>query len=123
MRPPSGRSELMEHIRRIPRGNWVRTAEDRYMSLRLPSQRQRVIVTHGLKNVVAVLTLHVDYVVFLGAGKAVIEMFKAKLMEPFEMMDVGDVSLVLGMQITRDREKEILPISQTTHTEALSEKL
>lgn len=72
---------------------------------------------------VAVLTLNVDYVVFLGAGNAVIEMLEAKLMERFEMMAMGDVSLVFGVKVTRDHEKGILTISQANYTEAVSEKL
>ena len=40
-----------------------------------------------------------------------IEKLMSKLMETFKMTDMGDVSLVLGMQITRDRERKTLTIS------------
>ena len=36
------------------------------------------------------------------------------------MTDMGDVSLVLGMQITRDREKKTLTISQEEYTKSIN---
>ena len=44
------------------------------------------------------------------------------LMEKFKMTDMGDVSLVLGMQITRDREKKTLTISQEEYTKSILER-
>ena len=38
------------------------------------------------------------------------------------MTDIGDVSLVLGMQITRDREKKSLTISQEEYTKSILER-
>ena len=52
-----------------------------------------------------------------------IEKIKSKLMENFKMTDMGDVSLVLGMQITRDREKKTLTIRQEEHTESILKRL
>ena len=43
-------------------------------------------------------------------------------MEKFKMTDMGDVSLVLGMQITRDREKKTLTISQEEYTKSILER-
>ena len=41
-----------------------------------------------------------------------IETIKEKLMGKFKMMDMGYVSLVIGMQVTRDRERGTLTITQ-----------
>ena len=41
---------------------------------------------------------------------------KKKLMERFTMSDLGEVSLILGMKITRDRVNKTLSISQTDYT-------
>ena len=43
-------------------------------------------------------------------------------MEKFKMTDMGDVSHVLGMQITRDREKKTLAISQEEYTKSILER-
>ena len=42
-------------------------------------------------------------------------------METFNVTDMGDVSLVLGMQITRDREKTTLTISEE-YTKSILER-
>ena len=40
-------------------------------------------------------------------------------MEKFKMTDIGDVPLGLGMEITRDREKKTLTISQEEYTKTI----
>ena len=42
----------------------------------------------------------------IGGDTQLIEKTKSKLEKKFKMADMGDVSLVLGMQITRDRERK-----------------
>ena len=44
-----------------------------------------------------------------------IESIKRKLMERFKMTDMGDVSLVLGMQVTGNRQNKSLTISQENY--------
>ena len=51
-----------------------------------------------------------------------IEKIRSKVTEKFKMTDMGDVSLVLGMQITRDREKKTLTISQEEYTKSILER-
>ena len=43
-------------------------------------------------------------------------------MSRFSMMDIGDVSLVLGMGVTRDREKGTVTITQEQYTKSLLER-
>ena len=43
-------------------------------------------------------------------------------MSRFSMMDIGDVSLVLGMGVTRDREKGTVTITQEKYTKPLLER-
>ena len=40
-------------------------------------------------------------------------------MEKFKMTDMGGVSILLGMQITRDREKKTSTISQEQYTKSI----
>ena len=56
------------------------------------------------ENGSTVLTLYVDDVLLLGANKQLLDKLKKQLMDRFEMADMGDVSRVLGMNVTRDRE-------------------
>ena len=48
-----------------------------------------------------------------------IETIKEKLMGTFKIMDMGDVSLVLGMQVTHDRERGTLTITQKNYTKSI----
>ena len=43
-------------------------------------------------------------------------------MDQFKMTDMGDVSLVLGMQVTRDRQGKTLTISQENYTKSILER-
>ena len=59
-----------------------------------------------------ILTLYVDDVLLAGGNKVTLEMIKGKLMSRFKMPDTGDVSRVLGMQVTRDSQAGSLTITQ-----------
>ena len=59
-----------------------------------------------------VLTLSVDDVLLLGKDSRVLERIKRKLMRRFSMTDMGDVSLVLEMEVTRDRTKGTVTIEK-----------
>ena len=64
-----------------------------------------------------------DDLLVIGGDIQLIEEIRSKLMEKFKMTDMDDVSLVLGMQITRDREKKTLTISQEGYTKSILERL
>ena len=69
-----------------------------------------------------VLTLDVDDVLLLGKDRKVLERIKRKLMGRFSMTDMGDVSLVLGMEVTRDRTKGTVTITQENYVKSLLER-
>ena len=48
----------------------------------------------------------------LGGDTPLLKALKSQLMGRFVMTDMGDVSLMLGMQLTGDREANTLTISQ-----------
>ena len=66
-----------------------------------------------------IITLYVDDLLVIGINVRVIETIKKKLKDNFQMSDLGDVSLVLGMQVTRDRKKGTLTISQEDYTKSI----
>ena len=64
------------------------------------------IYIYNHDGVIIIFTLYVDDLLVVGGDIQLIEKTWHKLMEKFKMTDIDDVSLVLGMQITRDREKK-----------------
>ena len=64
-----------------------------------------------------------DDLLVIGGDIQLIGKFKRKLIDQFKMTGMGDVSLVLGMQVTRDRQGETLTISQENYTKSILERL
>ena len=54
---------------------------------------------------------------FLNASKSLLNKLKKKLMDGFEMSDMDEASKIFGMNVTRDREKGAITISQKDYTE------
>ena len=104
-------------------GNWFHTIDPVLISIGfvlLKSETCIYIYNHD--RVIIILTRYVDDLLAIGGDIQLIEKIKSKLMEKFKMTDVGDVSLVLGMQITRDREKKTLTITQEEYTKSILER-
>ena len=70
----------------------------------------------------AILTLYVDGILLLGNKKQLFGKLKKQLMNRFEMMDLGDVSKVFGINVTRDRENGTIVIDQKDCTEDILER-
>ena len=70
----------------------------------------------------ALLTIYVDDILITGPDKILLGHLKEKLMARFSMTDLGEVSLVLGRKITRDRSKRTLRISQTNYTRSILDR-
>ena len=51
-----------------------------------------------------------------------LEAEKDKLMCQFDMVDKGEISFILGMQVKRDRERGLLSISQPAYLETMLKK-
>ena len=58
------------------------------------------------------IVLYVDAVLVTGSSEVGISKTKAFLMTKFAMKDLGDVSLILGMQVSSDRLKGTLDTNQ-----------
>lgn len=61
-----------------------------------------------------ILALYVGDFLLLGPNKPLLNKLKKQLMHRFEVIDTGDVSSVLGMNVTGDREKGTIAIDQRT---------
>ena len=74
------------------------------------------------KTGTAILTLYMDDILLLGNNKQVLGKMKKQLMDRFEMTNLGDVSKVLGMNVTRDRETGTITVDQKDYTEDILER-
>ena len=77
------------------------------------------------ENGSAILTLYVDDVLLHWAPTSSYwtSSIKKKLVDRFEMTDMGDVSRVLGMnRVTRDREEGIITMNQRDYTEDIFQR-
>ena len=66
--------------------------------------------------------LYVDALLVTGSSEVGISKTKAFLMIKFAMKDLGDVSLILGMQLSRDRLKGTLDINQGNYIKAILQR-
>ena len=63
------------------------------------------------ENGSAILTLYVDDVLLLGVNNQLLDKLKKKLMDRVEKWDMGDVSRVLSINVTPDREEGTITIN------------
>ncbi|CAM9671511.1 unnamed protein product, partial [Sphacelaria rigidula] len=78
--------------------------------------------TEKQEKVSATLTLYVDDLLIAGKDKKVLDMLERKLMAESKAADLGNVSLVLGMQVTRDRTLGHLTINQSAFTKGNTQR-
>ena len=92
-------------------GNWFHTIDPVLISIGfVPLKSDTCIYIYDHDGII-ILTLYVDDLLVIGGDIQLMEKIKRKLMDQFKMTDMGDVSLVLGMQVTRDRQGKTLTIS------------
>ena len=99
-------------LRRSPK-NWFGTMDDRLSNIGFRSLKSDPCVyVFEDKTGTAKLTLYVDNILLLGNNNQLLGKLKKQLMDRFEMTDHGDVSKVLGTNVTRDRENGMIIIDQ-----------
>ena len=104
--------EPVPHRRPRPCRHRIRTAQVRHMRVRL---QPRVCQDH--------LALYFDDLLPAGNNAEAMAIVKSQLKQRFAMTDMGDASLVLGIQIKRDRELGTLTISQEAYSKSILERL
>ena len=108
-------------LRHSPRC-WYGTVDEHVVEIGFKSLKSDPCVyIYSEGGAIYVLTLYVDDVLLLGKDRKVLERIKRKLMGRFSMTDMGDVSLVLGMEVTRDRTKGTVTITQENYVKSLLE--
>ena len=103
--------------------NWWKTIDPSLVEIGfIPLKSDTCVYIYNHKNTVVILDLYVDDLLIIGGNIQVIETIKEKLMGKFKMTDMGGVSLVLGMQVTRDRERGMLSITQENYTKSILDR-
>ncbi len=87
-----------------------------------PTSSDPCVYTHGTDDTFAILTLYVDDILISGNNPGVVKRLKKALMDRFAMTDMGEVSLILGMSVTRNYEKGTLTITQKDYVHNILER-
>ena len=80
-----------------------------------------VYVRHHEDDVLYIV-LYVDDLLLIGSSLAEVKQLKTDLSARFEMTDLGEAEYVLGLQITRDRRRRSLSLSQADYIRRLLER-
>ena len=102
---------------------WYGTVDEYVVEISFKSLKSDPYVyIYSEGGAIYVLALYVDDVLLLGKDRKVLERIKRKLMGRFSMTDMGDVSLVFGMEVTRYRTKGTFTITQENYVKSLLER-
>ena len=70
------------------------------------------VFTAHIGQDILILAVHVDDCTITGSSKELIQEFKSKIASRFRITDLGPISWLLGMKVTRNREAHTISLSQ-----------
>ena len=109
-------------LRQSPK-NWFSTIDHHLGKIGFRSLKSDPCVyVYEVENDSVILTFYVDDVLLLGANKQLLDKLQKKLMDRFEITNMGDVSRVLGTNVTRDREEGTITINHKDYTEDIVQR-
>lgn len=79
------------------------------------------VFVYEREGVRVVVPVHVDDLVLASKSKEAIEMVKTELRARFKIRDQGPTSLILGVQLTRDRKSRTIHLSQPNYIQSILE--
>ncbi|CAM9718771.1 unnamed protein product [Sphacelaria rigidula] len=88
-----------------------------------PTASDHCVYTRGHGDKYVMLMLFVDDILLTGPSINLLQDVQDKLQKGFSISEVGPVSLILSMEITRDTEQGILKFSQHKYVLSLLQKL
>ena len=71
---------------------------------------------------ILILTSHVDDCIVTGSSSEVIKAFKEEIRTHFQITDLGPISWLLGMKVTRDHGNRTISLSQEPYVNAILTK-
>jgi hypothetical protein len=103
---------------------WNHTIDPALCKLGLtPLDKDSCVYLHRSEGEMIVICLYVDDLFLFTASTRLLKHFKEGLKAKFEMEDLGEAKLVLGMQITRDRTNRTVTISQEAYLRKFIDRL
>jgi len=81
-----------------------------------------VYIYRSSEESVLVILLWVDDLIIAGSDMRTITTFKKAISNRFKMKDLGELKWILGMQVTRDRAKGVIEITQQAYIELMLER-
>ena len=109
-------------LRQSPRC-WYGTVDEHVVEIGFKSlNSDPCFYIYSESGAITVLILYVDDVLLLGKDRKMLERIKLKLMGRVLMTGMGELSLVLGMEVTRDRTKGTVTITQENYVKFLLER-
>jgi transposase InsO family protein len=86
------------------------------------TEADHAVFTRTRNSALSIIALYVDDITMASKDMETIDQDKASLRESYEMTDLGDISWILGMHVTRDRDAGWIAISQQKHIEETLER-
>jgi transposase InsO family protein len=71
------------------------------------------------KGHILILVVHVDDCIFTGSSPRLLEEYKAQFHARYALTDLGPVSWLLGIKITRDRSTRSISLSQSSYIDSI----
>ena len=100
--------------------NWFNTIDDSLRDIGfLATASDPCVYIFGSNDNLSVLTMRVDDLLLLEGNTPLLKDLEIGLMDRFAMTDMGDISMVVDMQIARNREDKTLTISQEHYAKSV----
>jgi hypothetical protein len=103
---------------------WYQTIDPALQRLGLTAlHSDHCVYIYRQRHELLILSLYVDDLFLFTPSLALLRHFKQQLQQRFRMEDLGEVKLMLGMHVQRDRTARTLTISQQGYVERVLERL
>jgi hypothetical protein len=83
------------------------------------SELDPCIYVKGVPGKMLIIALYVDDLVIAGHDRKMVDDFKAAISARFEMVDLGKLEWLLGMEVVRDRDKGTIEIKQKAYLQQM----
>ena len=77
------------------------------------------VFTKRISTDILILAVHVDDCILTGSSKALIDEYKKKINDHYQLTDLGPVHWLLGIKVMRDREARTISLSQSGYIKTI----
>ena len=88
-----------------------------------PLETDHAVFHYRIGQDIVILAIHVDDCTITGTSAKLQQEFKARIGSKFKLTDLGPISWLLGMQVTRDRPNRTLSLSQHAYIDTIIDLL